>query len=159
MIWEIDFKGMSNYWGLFYALSLGNCLCCIYTFCVVISLEFFWEGCCIQSDWIQIILNRSIWPIDGTLTGTTTPSQSGTRNNGNERVLHIALISRTGVLVSYPGHPNFHKDKFKMWKIKLGIVSLMNFFVDPFCFCLRFMLSNACKIHFVTYLSFVPVTV
>ena len=31
----------------------------------------------------------SIQPIDGTLTITTTPGQSGPRNNGNESVLHI----------------------------------------------------------------------
>ena len=34
-------------------------------------------------------LNSSIWPIVGTLTGTTTLDQSGPGSNGNERVLHI----------------------------------------------------------------------
>ena len=34
-------------------------------------------------------LNCSIWPIDGTLIGTTTPSQSGLENNGNEGIFHI----------------------------------------------------------------------
>ena len=29
-----------------------------------------------------------IWPIDGTPTGTTTPSQSKSGSNGNEGVLH-----------------------------------------------------------------------
>ena len=30
-----------------------------------------------------------IWPIDGILTGTTTPSQSGPGSNSNDRILHI----------------------------------------------------------------------
>ena len=44
-----------------------------------------------------------------TLTGTSTPGQSGPGGNGNEEVLHIPKSSRTGTspsdgLVSYPGH-------------------------------------------------------
>ena len=35
---------------------------------------------------IQIILNRSIWPIDGTLSGATPPGQSGPGSNGNKGV-------------------------------------------------------------------------
>ena len=42
------------------------------------------------------ILNWSIWPIDGTPTGTITPDQSGPGSNGNEEALHIPQISRTG---------------------------------------------------------------
>ena len=34
-------------------------------------------------------LNSSIWAIVGTLTGTTTPGQSESESNGNERALHI----------------------------------------------------------------------
>ena len=30
-----------------------------------------------------------IWPIDRTLSGVTTPGQSGSRNNSNEGVLRI----------------------------------------------------------------------
>ena len=30
--------------------------------------------------------NGSIWPMNGTLTGTTTPGPSGPRSNGNEGV-------------------------------------------------------------------------
>ena len=50
-----------------------------------------------------------IWPIDWTLTGTTTPRQSGPESNDNEGVLHIPQSSRTEVspsdsFVSYPGH-------------------------------------------------------
>ena len=44
----------------------------------------------------KLFLNRSIWPIDKTLTGTTTVGESGTRSNGNEGVLHTAEISRPG---------------------------------------------------------------
>ena len=52
-------------------------------------------------------MNSSIWPRDGTLIGTTNSCQSGPRNNGNIRVLHILQSSRTGVSpskVSYPKH-------------------------------------------------------
>ena len=53
--------------------------------------------------------NKFIWPVDGILTGTTTPGQSGTGSNGNEDVLYIPASSRTGVylldgLLSYPIH-------------------------------------------------------
>ena len=37
------------------------------------------------SEW----LNLSIWPIDNTLTGTTTPGQSGPGSYDNKKVLHI----------------------------------------------------------------------
>ena len=33
--------------------------------------------------------NSSIWPIDKTLSGATTPGQSGPGSKGNEGVLHI----------------------------------------------------------------------
>ena len=53
--------------------------------------------------------NSSIWPIDGTLTGSTSLGQNEPGSNGNERIFHIILSSRTGAspldcLVSYPGH-------------------------------------------------------
>ena len=35
-----------------------------------------------------------------TLTGTTTPSQSGAESNGNERVLYTLQISKTGASLS-----------------------------------------------------------
>ena len=35
-------------------------------------------------------LNRSIWPIDQTLTGTISLEQSELRINANEKVLHIS---------------------------------------------------------------------
>ena len=53
---------------------------------------------------------NTISPIDRTLSGVTTPSQSGTGNDGNEGVLRISQSSGitgtppSGYLVSYLGH-------------------------------------------------------
>ena len=60
------------------------------------------------------LLNSSIWPIDGTLTGTNTPSLSVPGNNGNEEVLHILQSSRnedlpSDSLVSYLGQSSVKK--------------------------------------------------
>ena len=51
----------------------------------------------------------SIWPIDSSLSGVTTLSQSGRGRSGNEGVLQIRKISLAGALpseglISYPGH-------------------------------------------------------
>ena len=52
----------------------------------------------------------SNWPIDRSLSGATTPSQSGPGSDGNEGVLRIpqsssiARTSLTDCIVSYPGH-------------------------------------------------------
>ena len=43
----------------------------------------------------------SIWPIDRTLTGATTPGQSGPGSDGNEEVLYIPQSSSDDGLVSY----------------------------------------------------------
>ena len=54
--------------------------------------------------------NISIWPIDRTLSGATTPNLSGPGSNGNEGVLCIpqnSIItgpSTSNCLMSYPGH-------------------------------------------------------
>ena len=40
--------------------------------------------------------NIYIRPIDGTLTGTTIPGQSGPESNGNEDVLNTPQIYRKG---------------------------------------------------------------
>ena len=54
--------------------------------------------------------SRSIWPIDRTLSGATTPGQSGPGSDGNEGVLSIPQSSSitealpSDCLVSYPGH-------------------------------------------------------
>ena len=37
--------------------------------------------------------NSSIWPIDRTLSGATTPGQSGPESDGNEGVLRIPQSS------------------------------------------------------------------
>ena len=53
----------------------------------------------------------SIWPIDRTWSGATTPGQSGPGSNGNEGVLHIpqsssiTKASPSDCLVSYPENP------------------------------------------------------
>ena len=51
--------------------------------------------------------NRSIWPIDGSQTGATTPGQSGPGSNCNKGVAQVPQSYRTGAwpsdgLVSYP---------------------------------------------------------
>ena len=38
---------------------------------------------------MQVILNRSIQPIDGTLTKTISVNQNGPESNGNEEILQI----------------------------------------------------------------------
>ena len=44
--------------------------------------------------WFQKRLNISIWTIDWTPTGTTTPGPSEPESNDNEGVLHIPQTSR-----------------------------------------------------------------
>ena len=52
----------------------------------------------------------SIWPIDRTLSGATTPGESGPGSNGNKETLRILQsssiteASASGCLVSHPGH-------------------------------------------------------
>ena len=52
----------------------------------------------------------SVWPIDNTLSGATTPGQSGPGSDGNEGLLRIpesSSITETSIwycFVSYPGH-------------------------------------------------------
>ena len=67
--------------------------------------------------WFQVFLsninikglNISFWPIDGTLTNTTTPGQNRPGSNDVHGMLHIPQSSKTGAspsdnLMSYPGH-------------------------------------------------------
>ena len=82
-------------------------------------LKQAWSLFCTQVKWFQVLLYNghnltsviclhivcSVWP----LSGATTLSQSGPGSNGNERILHILQISKTGALpsdglMSYPGH-------------------------------------------------------
>ena len=59
---------------------------------------------------LSLNVKSSIWPIDRTLSGATSPGQSGPGSNGNEGVLCIpqsSSITRTSpsdCLMSYPGH-------------------------------------------------------
>ena len=53
--------------------------------------------------------NSSIWCIDRTLSGNTSPGQSELGSNGNECGVHIPQSSKIGaspsdVLMSYPKH-------------------------------------------------------
>ena len=48
--------------------------------------------------------NNSIWPIDRTLSGATTPGHSGPEKDAIEGVLCIAGASPSYRLMSYPGH-------------------------------------------------------
>ena len=74
--WSIDFNCMSTCHGLLYAKWLGNHVhfMFIFTFFVVVSLEIFFHTVPLN---LKSFLNRSIWPIDGTLTGITSVSQGG----------------------------------------------------------------------------------
>ena len=44
--------------------------------------------------------NTSIWPIDMTQSGASTPGQSGLGSDGNEVVHHIPQSFKTGALQS-----------------------------------------------------------
>ena len=53
--------------------------------------------------------NSSIWAMDRTLSGATTPGQGGAGSNDNEGVLQIPQISKARAslldsLISYPGY-------------------------------------------------------
>ena len=50
-------------------------------------------------------MNSSIWPIDGTLTGTMIPDQSGPGNNENEGLLFITGVSPADAGHSWGGSP------------------------------------------------------
>ena len=75
------------------------------------------------------MLNISIWPIDKTQSGATTSGQSGPGSSGNEGVLYILQISKTGALqsdclASYPGHllvgvSVFYNPSWLGWRINI----------------------------------------
>ena len=94
----IDFKGISTRLGIFYALSqriehiirpflhlLCSCIFKVYLRSVQSNRNNF---------------NTFIRPIDGSLTCTTSPGQSGHGSNSNECVLHTPQNSRTQALPS-----------------------------------------------------------
>ena len=71
-------------------------------FLSVLQIFFFFAHGLIE---YESFLNRSIRPIDGTLTGTNILGQSGPRSNGNEGVLNTPQIStRASQLDAYTGH-------------------------------------------------------
>ena len=108
----------------------------------------------------------SIWSIDRTLPGATTPGHSGLGSNGNEGVLHIPQISSitetppSDFLVSYPGHsfgggsnPSaevhsvystapanwaIERDVLNTLPIKRGINSMLNLLHPPPIFLIAF---------------------
>ena len=57
--------------------------------------------------------NKSIWSIDGTLTGTTSLGQNKPGSNSNEEIsshfpdLQTGFLTIRYSLMSYPGHPPF----------------------------------------------------
>ena len=93
----INFNGISIYLQLFYVKGLENCVHCtfIFTFFLLLFLKSFllFTHSPIA---FKCFLNRSIWLIDGTLVGTTTPGQTEPGSNSNP-----LQISRTGALPSY----------------------------------------------------------
>ena len=76
--WLVGFYGKSTHWVIL-------CRKRFYLRTHIIYEQFFYK----LKFW-------SIYPIDGTLTGATTPGQSGPGSNGNEGVLHIPQSSIIG---------------------------------------------------------------
>ena len=78
-------------------------------------LKWAWALFLPKIKWFQVLLYHrhnstsviclhtvcSIWPIDRTLSGANTLSQSGPESNGNEEVLHIPPISKAGGTLPY----------------------------------------------------------
>ena len=59
--------------------------------------------------WFQVLRYNNHNLIDRTLSVATIPGQRGSGSNSNERIFHIAQISKAGTspssdLMSYPGH-------------------------------------------------------
>ena len=52
--------------------------------------------------------NSSIWPIERTLLGATTPSQSGSGSDDKEEVLHIPH-NVTSVVYLVRANPSYYK--------------------------------------------------
>ena len=63
---------------------------CIFLFSYILRIFFVYS----PIEYEQF-LNKSKWPMDGILTGTTTLDYSGPGSNGNEEVFHTPQISRT----------------------------------------------------------------
>ena len=74
----LDFKNMSTHLQLFYAFYVHINIFCMVSF--LLGFFFFLHTVLLN---INIFLNRPIWPMDETLTGNATPSQSGPGNKDN----------------------------------------------------------------------------
>ena len=61
-------------------------------------------------------MNNFIWPIYGTLTGTTTPGQRKLGDHGNEGILHIILLSTIETLPS-DGASCYNQVTISIWFI------------------------------------------
>ena len=61
----------------------------------------------------EVYMSKSfIWPIDSTLSGATSSSQSGPGRNGSERVLLISLI--LGIPLQYKKEPTWIREQIKV---------------------------------------------
>ena len=107
----IDFYGISTILKLFYALRLGNCVRCMFTFTFyvqVLKMFSIWLCGINHSSLIQIICKQiDMAPKDGTLTGNTIPFQSGLGSNGNEgySTLSTTGASSSDAVYIMPGIP------------------------------------------------------
>ena len=93
--WFIDFNSILTRLKSLYAWRLGIVVresCSYLHFCILIKFFLF----CVFSTRIRIVFNRSIYPIDGTLTSTTTADQSGLERNGSKGTHFIPQFSKTG---------------------------------------------------------------
>ena len=77
--WLTDFNDISTRLGLFYSVNVR-----VYIFCCCLFIIFVVARSPIK--YIKF-LNWSIWPINGTLTDTTTRGQSGSGSNDNKKIL------------------------------------------------------------------------
>ena len=83
--WLTDFNGMSHLSKAILYLEVKKLHSYLY-FCAVVSYDIFAHGL-IEYTWV---FNKTIRPMDETLTDTTTTGQSGPGSNSNEKILHIS---------------------------------------------------------------------
>ena len=90
---------------------------------------------------ICLLIVCSVWPIDKTLSGATVPNRPG--RNGNERVLHISQISKSGALPS---------DCLMLYQrllfgVGVGVLPLCQDVVDVFYSSNRLVLKKRCPMY------------
>ena len=88
--WFLIYYDLLTNLGLFYAYMLENCI----HFCLCLHFVSL-EGFLLGSTEYESVLNWSIWPLNETLIGNTTPGQSASGSNSNEMVPHPPHISKT----------------------------------------------------------------